>query len=109
LEDLVVGRGSSTGIINAKELEILVLDEADRLLDMGFTQSLSNILTHLPKQRRTGLFSATMTDALTEIVRAGLRNPVHIEVKVEGKISKNEQRTPTSYVLPSPFSLGFKV
>jgi ATP-dependent RNA helicase DDX55/SPB4 len=44
-----------------KDLEILVLDEADRLLDMGFEASLNTILSFLPKQRRTGLFSATQT------------------------------------------------
>jgi ATP-dependent RNA helicase DDX55/SPB4 len=44
-----------------KDLDILVLDEADRLLDMGFEASLNTILSFLPKQRRTGLFSATQT------------------------------------------------
>lgn len=44
-----------------KDLEILVLDEADRLLDMGFEASINTILSYLPKQRRTGLFSATQT------------------------------------------------
>jgi len=44
-----------------KELEVLVLDEADRLLDMGFEASINTILSYLPKQRRTGLFSATQT------------------------------------------------
>ncbi|CAG8443833.1 10281_t:CDS:10 [Ambispora gerdemannii] len=96
LEDLLVGRNGVKSIINTKELEILVLDEADRLLDMGFTQSLTKIIAHLPRQRRTGLFSATMTDALSEIVRAGLRNPMRIVVKVEDLISKNEQRTPST-------------
>lgn len=73
--------------VNAKELEVLVLDEADRLLDLGFQQSLTRIISRLPKQRRTGLFSATMTDAdaLSELVRAGLRNPVRIIVKVQSK------------------------
>jgi hypothetical protein len=45
---------------------VLVLDEADRLLDMGFKQQLDAIMARLPRQRRTGLFSATQT------VRAGL-------------------------------------
>ncbi|KAH3883361.1 hypothetical protein DPMN_007316 [Dreissena polymorpha] len=44
-----------------KSLEILVLDEADRLLDMGFEASINTILSFIPKQRRTGLFSATQT------------------------------------------------
>ncbi len=57
------------------------------LLDLGFQQALTRIVTHLPKQRRTGLFSATMTDAdaISELVRVGLRNPARIVVKVQTK------------------------
>jgi ATP-dependent RNA helicase DDX55/SPB4 len=47
--------------LDTKQLEVLVLDEADRLLDMGFRQQLDAIMARLPKQRRTGLFSATQT------------------------------------------------
>jgi ATP-dependent RNA helicase DDX55/SPB4 len=65
-----------------KEVEVLVMDEADRLLDMGFEQQLTSIITKIPKQRRTGLFSATMTEALNKLVKAGLRNPVRVSVKV---------------------------
>jgi ATP-dependent RNA helicase DDX55/SPB4 len=56
-------------------------------LDLGFQASLTRIITHLPKQRRTGLFSATMTDAdaMSELVRLGLRNPARIVVKVQAK------------------------
>ena len=66
------------------------MTSSSRLLDLGFQSTLTRILTHLPKQRRTGLFSATMTDAdaLSELVRAGLRNPARIVVKVQSKISK---------------------
>lgn len=74
--------------------EILVLDEADRLLDLGFKDDLQKILKRLPKQRRTGLFSASVSEAVGEIVRAGLRNPVKIAVKVKGLRSGEEQRTP---------------
>ena len=58
-----------------------------RLLDLGFQSTLTKIITQLPKQRRTGLFSATMTDAdaLSELVRVGLRNPARIVVKVQAK------------------------
>ncbi|CAG8645421.1 92_t:CDS:10 [Funneliformis caledonium] len=96
LQDLIIGRGNAKSVVNTKELEILVLDEADRLLDMGFSQTLNNIIAHLPKQRRTGLFSATITDAISEIVRAGLRNPVRVVVRVQDIISKDELRTPAT-------------
>uniref|UniRef100_A0A8D3CFG3 ATP-dependent RNA helicase n=1 Tax=Scophthalmus maximus TaxID=52904 RepID=A0A8D3CFG3_SCOMX len=69
---------------SVRSLEVLVLDEADRLLDMGFEASLNSILSLLPKQRRTGLFSATQTQELEKLVRAGLRNPVRITVKEKG-------------------------
>lgn len=78
------------------------------LLDLGFTASLTRILDHLPKQRRTGLFSATMTDALGKLVRVGLRNPVRVVVKVQNKVRKpgevseeGERRTPARYVWPA--------
>lgn len=83
----------------------------NRLLDLGFQTTLSKILTHLPKQRRTGLFSATMTDAdaISELVRAGLRNPARIVVKVQSKRQGDtnmvieERRIPTKYAfLSSP-------
>jgi hypothetical protein len=63
------------------------LSSFSRLLDLGFQQSLTRILSSLPKQRRTGLFSATMTDAdaMSELVRVGLRNPARIVVKVQAK------------------------
>ncbi|KAG9046513.1 ATP-dependent rRNA helicase spb4 [Tulasnella sp. UAMH 9824] len=82
-EFLLSARGRKA--VDVKNIEVLVLDEADRLLDLGFSQSLTAILGHLPKLRRTGLFSATMTEGLSEIVRVGLRNPVRVVVKVEAK------------------------
>jgi ATP-dependent RNA helicase DDX55/SPB4 len=72
---------------------VLVLDEADRLLDLGFKEDLQRILARLPKQRRTGLFSASVSEAVGEIVRVGLRNPVKIAVKVKG-IGGEDRRTP---------------
>ncbi|CZR58120.1 probable ATP-dependent rRNA helicase spb4 [Phialocephala subalpina] len=85
--------------------EVLVLDEADRLLDLGFKDGLQKILGRLPKQRRTGLFSASVSEAVGEIVRVGLRNPVKIAVKVRGA-SGDDKRTPASlqmsYLLTPP-------
>ncbi|KAF8325254.1 P-loop containing nucleoside triphosphate hydrolase protein [Cantharellus anzutake] len=83
IEELLLKNGLNS--ISVKELEVLVLDEADRLLDLGFSPFLTQLLSHLPKQRRTGLFSATMSDGLSELIRMGLRNPVRIVVKIESK------------------------
>jgi ATP-dependent RNA helicase DDX55/SPB4 len=67
--------------MDVKKCELLILDEADRLLSMGFVKTLNAIIARLPKQRRTGLFSATQTEELEELARAGLRNPVRVTVR----------------------------
>lgn len=95
--------------------EVLVLDEADRLLDLGFKDDLQKILQRLPKQRRTGLFSASVSEAVGEIVRVGLRNPVKIAVKVKSTTGEDKRTpaslqmsyllTPPSHKLPSLVSL----
>lgn len=61
--------------------EVLILDEADCLLSLGFEKSLNSILQIIPKQRRTGLFSATQTTEVVKLIRAGLRNPVSVVVR----------------------------
>jgi ATP-dependent RNA helicase DDX55/SPB4 len=89
-------RSANCALISVKECEVVILDEADRLLELGFTRSLRNILGCLPKQRRTGLFSATMTEAVGELIRTGLRNPVRITVKVSNAKTRQEWRTPAT-------------
>ena len=59
------------------------MDEADKMLDSGNEVQLQNILQLMPKQRRTGLFSATMPTTLKQFVRVGMRNPYFIDVKME--------------------------
>ncbi|KAL1989515.1 hypothetical protein VTN49DRAFT_6712 [Thermomyces lanuginosus] len=76
--------------------EMLVLDEADRLLDLGFKDDLQKILSRLPKQRRTGLFSASVSEAVDQIIRVGLRNPVKVAVRVKGPSGAEDKRTPAS-------------
>ncbi|KAL7715284.1 ATP-dependent RNA helicase [Entamoeba marina] len=69
--------------LNWKTLEVLVLDEGDRMVEMGFAQSMTRIISHLPKQRRTGLFSATIPESLDNLIIAGCRNPYRITIEKE--------------------------
>jgi len=61
-------------------LEILVLDEADRMLEQGFTDELDEILKTIPRNRQTMLFSATMTSSVDKLVRVGMNKPVRVSV-----------------------------
>ena len=83
----------------ASSFEVLVMDEADRLLDLGFSQELTRILGYLPKQRRTGLFSASLSEAVERLITVGLLYPHKITVRVkslkDGGIIQ-ERKTPMS-------------
>ncbi|KAK6512767.1 ATP-dependent rRNA helicase spb4 [Arthrobotrys conoides] len=82
--------------VRTSSFDVLVLDEADRLLDLGFKETLMKILARLPKQRRTGLFSASVTDAVEGVMGwVGVRNGVRINVKVRDH-KDEEKRTPVS-------------
>ena len=68
------------GNIRFRDLEILVLDEADRMLDMGFLPDVDAILQHMPDQRQTMLFSATMPQAILSLSHRFLVDPIRIEL-----------------------------
>ncbi|KAF3337662.1 DEAD-box ATP-dependent RNA helicase 10 [Carex littledalei] len=70
---------TNTKGFSLRTLKYLVLDEADRLLNMDFEKAIDDILKAIPKERRTYLFSATMTNKVNKLQRACLRNPVKIE------------------------------
>ncbi|KIW72942.1 hypothetical protein PV04_01100 [Phialophora macrospora] len=63
-----------------ENIEILVLDEADRMLETGFEDELNEILKTIPQGRQTMLFSATMTDSVDKLVRVGMNRPVRLSV-----------------------------
>lgn len=91
-----VQKDSTISDLNIKTLECLIFDEADRLLELGFQVVINNILSKIPKQRRTGLFSATLYDAVEKQVRTGLRNPIRIVV--HDAVSSNIATTNTTTI-----------
>jgi ATP-dependent RNA helicase RhlE len=80
------------GSINLLAMEIFVLDEADRLLDMGFAPQINQILDALPEERQTLLFSATMPGDVAALARTSLKNPVRIEIAPSGTVSAKAEQ-----------------
>lgn len=69
------------GIISLGDIKLFVLDEADRMLDMGFIHDIKKLVKLLPKQRQTLFFSATMPDNIVSLANSMLTNPVRVEVR----------------------------
>ncbi|XP_004585094.2 probable ATP-dependent RNA helicase DDX10 [Ochotona princeps] len=72
---------------HATNLQILVLDEADRILDMGFADTMNAIIENLPKKRQTLLFSATQTKSVKDLARLSLKDPEYVWVHEKAKYS----------------------
>jgi ATP-dependent RNA helicase RhlE len=68
------------GTVNLAPMQILVLDEADRMLDMGFAPQINQILEAMPEERQTLLFSATLPTDLSQLARSNVKNPVQVMV-----------------------------
>lgn len=79
------------GSFQPEKVSTVVLDEADRMLDMGFVNDMRTILKNVPKERETLLFSATMSDATKKIVNDFLRDPIMVSVKKKDVTNSIEQ------------------
>lgn len=87
LQDLI-----NQGFIRLDRVEMFILDEADRMLDMGFINDIRRISSLIPENRQTLLFSATLPQEMRELVNQMMNNPVHVAVKPEPqKIAPIEQ------------------
>ncbi|MAV87275.1 MAG: DEAD/DEAH box helicase [Rhodospirillaceae bacterium] len=96
--------------ISLKGIEFYVLDEADRMLDMGFIHDVKKITKQIPEKRQTLLFSATMPNEIANLAKGLLNNPVKIEVAVQSTtadridqqvlfVEKSKKRNLLSYIL----------
>jgi len=81
------------GHIDLSAIEVLVLDEADRMLDMGFIPDIHRIVAQTPKRRQTLLFSATMPDAIRELARGMLRDPEQVQVAATSATADRIEQT----------------
>ena len=81
------------GSLDLSHVEVLVLDEADRMLDIGFWPAIRRIVRMLPSKRQTLLFSATMSSAIEELARSTMKEPELVEVSLRGRPPEMVEQT----------------
>ncbi|KAL3508496.1 hypothetical protein ACH5RR_027897 [Cinchona calisaya] len=85
---------------DCSQLQVLVLDEADRILDVGFKKALNAIISQLPKHRQTLLFSATQTKSVQDLARLSLKDPEYLSVHEESETATPNRLQQTAMVVP---------
>lgn len=79
----------SQGHLNLNRVEILVLDEADHMLDLGFINDIRDLMKHLPKKRQTLFFSATIDDSIKKLAYSLVSNAIRIQISPKDPVAKN--------------------
>lgn len=79
----------SQGILLLKRVEILVLDEADHMLDLGFIKDIRDLMRHLPRKRQTLFFSATINDKIKKLAYSLVTDAIRIQVSPKDPVAKN--------------------
>jgi ATP-dependent RNA helicase RhlE len=79
----------SRGYLNLEETEILVLDEADHMLAMGFIRDIRDVIHYLPKKHQTLFFSATINEEIKDLAYSIVHNPIRIQLSPKDPVSKN--------------------
>jgi len=88
-------------------LKMLVLDEADRILDLGFAQTMNAIIENLPRERQTLLYSATQTKSVKDLARLSLHDPKYIAVHEQDKYSTPKKLSQCYCVIDLPLKINF--
>jgi superfamily II DNA/RNA helicase len=91
------------GLIDLSQVEYFILDEADRMLDMGFVDDIRQVVNELPRRRQTMLFSATMPGKIRELSKSILNNPAEIRLAVSKPNDKIMQSAYICYERQKPF------